>query len=232
MTPITLSQEYLIKRHEFWKEQISNAGIWNSERFRPVDIVLRPCSRTCGGKFCRLSKNHIGYRAIIDRITVYNNWDNPDEKLIDSVLVHEMIHQYIIQNGYKDTSAHGRLFRDFMNRINTYFPGRLQITVSYKFNGSEFKQQKPSGNKVYLLLMLRTRGHAYCCIVNNKRKAYFETILRKSGRQNGIDGYEWYQSTDHFFFRYRKCTTRLHGIKLVSADVDSFIVAHAMTLIK
>lgn len=53
-----------------------------------------------------------------------------DEREIEDVLIHEMIHYYILYNKLKDTSAHGVVFRKMMNDINAHF-GR-NISVSYK----------------------------------------------------------------------------------------------------
>jgi hypothetical protein len=53
------------------------------------------------------------------------------EELIQDTILHEMIHYYIAVNHLRDTSAHGRLFRQEMKRINT--EGGRHITISYRF---------------------------------------------------------------------------------------------------
>lgn len=53
------------------------------------------------------------------------------EDLIEDTILHEMIHYYIAVNHLRDTSAHGRLFRHEMKRINA--EGNRHITISYRF---------------------------------------------------------------------------------------------------
>ena len=41
-----------------------------------------------------------------------------------------MIHQYIYQNGIKDSGMHGKVFKELMNSINQAFGRELTIRVS------------------------------------------------------------------------------------------------------
>ena len=64
--------------------------------------------------------------------------------LICPKTIHEMIHYYIHFNGIKDTSAHGKVFRQMMNDINQRF-GR-NITITHK-STPEQKQQLANSRK-------------------------------------------------------------------------------------
>jgi predicted SprT family Zn-dependent metalloprotease len=55
--------------------------------------------------------------------------DLPEEVVQDTIL-HEMIHYYIAVNQIRDTSAHGKLFRAEMARINK--EGNRHIRISYR----------------------------------------------------------------------------------------------------
>lgn len=70
---------------------------------------------------------------------------------LEDTIIHEMIHYYIGVHQWRDTSAHGRLFRQMMNDINERF-GR-QVTVSHQ---STKAQREQAVDKVahYLLLPL------------------------------------------------------------------------------
>lgn len=57
--------------------------------------------------------------------------DLPEEVVQDTIL-HEMIHYYIAVNQWKDTSAHGKLFRAEMARINK--EGNRHIRISYRLS--------------------------------------------------------------------------------------------------
>ena len=59
---------------------------------------------------------------------ISTSFDLPEAEWED-VIIHEMIHYYILVNGLRDTSTHGQIFRRMMNDINLKY-GR-HITVRY-----------------------------------------------------------------------------------------------------
>ena len=62
-------------------------------------------------------------------LRINTRFDLP-EQLIEDTILHEMIHYYIAVNQLRDTSTHGRLFRQEMKRINA--EGNRHITISYR----------------------------------------------------------------------------------------------------
>lgn len=62
---------------------------------------------------------------ILIRISI--RYDRP-EKEVEDVLIHEMIHLYIIVRKLKDTSAHGRQFRAIMNELNRKYGRNIRIS--------------------------------------------------------------------------------------------------------
>lgn len=64
-------------------------------------------------------------------LRINTRFDLPEELIQDTIL-HEMIHYYIAVNQLRDTSAHGKLFRSEMKRINT--EGNRHITISYRLS--------------------------------------------------------------------------------------------------
>lgn len=63
------------------------------------------------------------------RLRFSTRYDLAAEELEDIVL-HEMIHYYIGINQLKDTSAHGKIFRQLMENINRLY--HRHITISQK----------------------------------------------------------------------------------------------------
>ena len=63
------------------------------------------------------------------RIRVSTKFDLPEQELED-VLIHEMIHYALRLDGIKDTSAHGKAFRQLKDHINRTY-GR-HVTISHK----------------------------------------------------------------------------------------------------
>lgn len=157
---MVVTVDYLVERHSYWRERIGRAGIWNPEPFGPVKIIVRPKSRNYNGLFQRkyVAVSASERRVLEDRIVLYHNGESLEPSFVDSVLVHEMIHQYIYQAGLKDTSCHGRLFREFMRRINTAFVGELSISIRSE---SPMSKESGPGDKEFLLVIIEMGEYFY-----------------------------------------------------------------------
>ena len=73
-------------------------------------------------------------------IDISDFYDYDGNQLRD-LLVHEMIHYYIAVNQLRDTSTHGRLFRQEMKRINA--EGNRHITISYRLSKEQLAALYP-----------------------------------------------------------------------------------------
>lgn len=78
-------------------------------------------------------------------------FDLPEEEW-DDVLIHEMIHCYIAQKGLKDTSAHGVLFRRFMDEFNTQYARHIRISRRAETNRIMPSPQQARGPFVVALV--------------------------------------------------------------------------------
>ena len=215
-----LSSEYLDNRHAHWKRIIGEAGIWDPTLFKNITIVIRPACKSYNGLFIRRYLKVNGGRKLVDRIFIYNNSEDFNPDFVDSVLVHEMIHQYIFQNGMKDRGPHGPLFKNFMKRINERFEGELKINIR---DHNPSSKPQPEKEKSHLLLLLHFHnGQSYCCIMNPAKIDYFEKMLRKNFKSWRIKEHLWATSTDIFFNHYTRCTRTLHGIKKSRAEMEEF----------
>lgn len=97
----------------------------------PVPIKLSN-ARTFLGKltFTKRRKWLFGEWTYSNFVLRINTRFDLPEQLIEDTILHEMIHYYIAVNQLRDTSTHGRLFRQEMKRINA--EGNRQITISYR----------------------------------------------------------------------------------------------------
>jgi hypothetical protein len=83
------------------------------------------------GKFVFRRKRSwlMGERISDMHLRINTRYDMSERELEDTI-IHEMIHYYIAYNNIKDTSAHGRVFRQMMVEINEQY-GR-EITISHR----------------------------------------------------------------------------------------------------
>ena len=97
----------------------------------PVPIKLSN-ARTFLGKitFTKRRKWLFGEWTYSNFVLRINTRFDLPEQLIEDTILHEMIHYYIAVNQLRDTSTHGRLFRQEMKRINA--EGNRHITISYR----------------------------------------------------------------------------------------------------
>lgn len=214
--------EYLELRHKFWIKEIGNAGIWDATRFLPVTLSIRKHHKTYNALFQRKwsRDKREGVMKNEDRIIIYNKVEDFDEVYLDSLLVHEMIHQYILQNNISDTSTHGKVFKDFMQRINGRFEGRLQICVK---SVNPAIPRKGPGSQIHILLIVKNKLESFCCIINPSRLEYFSKLVKRYKKKGVVGDYKWLQSNDIYFSRFPRCTKVLHGLKFTHEELEAFL---------
>lgn len=221
-----LNVEYLRARHAYWKGRIAEAGIWEADGFRSVDFAVRKRSKMYEGLFHRkfiTAKTRLKMADGVngryyDRIILYRKSPDMSEREIDDTLVHEMIHQYIIQNGIHDTSAHGRTFKDYMQRVNKAFAGDLNITVRGKVSVWE----GPGSKTHQLIVVSMYDGTCYCCRIMPAKLPQFLKLVRKNKKAGEFKDYMHCESADMYFNSIRACRTRLHGLRMPLADLAAF----------
>lgn len=134
------------------------------------------------------------YSDFLMKISVSHDYN---EVLLNNVLVHEMIHYYIVYKGIKDTSAHGEVFRRMMNEINSRYG--LQIRVSHRYSSSERQT-----------IDLRVREHVVCVSkmqsgdygITVCSRACAPKIKRELPRYYRLQSSAWYVTNNPFFNRY------------------------------
>lgn len=215
-----LTLEFLKARHDFWKRSIGEAGIWEENKFSDVVIKLRPRSKNYNGLFSRRVRVIKGVKKQEDRIFIYKNSEEFDPVFLDSVLVHEMIHQYICQCGIKDTSVHGKIFKLFMGRINSAFPGQLKINIK---DHNPHVPLRGEGDTEHLLMMIHSARDIYFCVINPSAKNSIEALAKRFLKTGKIKNFTWASSRDNYFSGFSRCTRALHGIKVSLSEKDNFM---------
>ena len=119
-----------------------NKTIFGGELPRPTFELMQTKSILGQFKWRRIGWNRIGYTI---RISTF--YDRPLEYYIDTI-VHEMLHYYIKYKGIKDTSSHGRIWKQKAAEISKKY--NLTITRTNPCGGgvSEAVLEKREGRRV------------------------------------------------------------------------------------
>ncbi len=145
----------------------------------PEPRLLVSRSRTQLGQFsCRRLRKGLfrGYTTTGYTIKVSEYYDM-EERDYQQTLLHEMIHYYIAFVGAKDTSPHGRLFRELAERLNN--AGGWHITVSSRTDHLRARNQKSSAQ--YLLVLFKSSdNHYFLSVVNPDYRNYIARQAQSS----------------------------------------------------
>lgn len=222
-----LELKYLVERHRYWKEEIAKAGIWDSSLFKPVEIIIRKNHRKYNALFHRRILRKGIIEKIEDKIIVYNKAEDFDQIYLDSLLVHEMIHQYLVQNKLGEKQSHGPTFRRYMQLINNGFPDKLKITLKSETPG----RKEGPGDKQHILIVVRSGGYAYFCVINEKKAVTLNKLAKSHKRKGIIKDYYFAQSNDLHFNNFRRCNSTLHGEKTEEAGMKAYCAKYGVNKI-
>lgn len=145
---------------------------------------------------------------------ISTEFDLPENEQED-VILHEMIHCYIAFKGLKDTSTHGKLFRECMSRINSEF-GR-NITVSHRMAPGTANPRMQEVRQ-HCICVSRLKDGKWGITVCTEAKV--PEIDRRLPRCYAIEQKQWYRSQDTFFNRYpRSRTPKIYRISREDLDL-------------
>ena len=150
--------------------------------------------RTYMGQMRRTSVGRLFCKKVIYTMKLNVRY-NIEQHLAEDIIIHEMIHLCLWVRGIKDTSAHGTIFRETMNKINKTY-GR-NITISTHHTEDDPNPKRTSRNMVAVCQM--TNGEMAITIPPKTKKSYFNHILKQS---NIISDVHWYYTEDQFFAKY------------------------------
>ena len=149
----------------------------------------------------KFDKNADGSITYSDYSLVFSQlYEIDEEKLVD-VVIHEMIHYYILLNHIKDTSAHAVVFRKIMNAINTRFNRHIAISDRSRMPVDGENQQ----TKVFLVCVASLKSGDTAVAVCARTRAF--EIKEELPRRYEILKLNWYITTDPYFNRFKRCIT-------------------------
>lgn len=148
----------------------------------------------------RTTINDINYYDL--KLTISSCYDLQESELED-IIIHEMIHYYILHLRIKDTSPHGKIFHEIMQKINSRF-GR-NITISKRQNKAITEEAKVSNSPLrqHIICMAETPDgqHVITVIAKSRILAFWELLPNLFKLRN----VKWYASIDKYFDRFPKC---------------------------
>jgi predicted SprT family Zn-dependent metalloprotease len=185
-------------------------------RLKPIAIRMST-ARTFLGQVAyhrdRMADGTWHYRDFTFKISTI--LDLPEHE-VEDIILHEMIHYYILSNQMQDTAPHGELFRGMMRHINTHF-GR-NISVTHRSTKAEKETD------------VQLRQHLICAVLFNtgERGITISTRTRifrlwdAIPRVPGVVECKWYSSTDPFFNRYPRAI-KVKIYRIAAEDLEKHL---------
>jgi len=143
-------------------------------------------------------------------------FDLPQDEL-DDVIIHEMIHYHIAVNNIKDTSAHGQVFRHYMDEINSRFGRHVSIRHKGAVPAGE-PSARTSAPRIICVSLLEGGlwGVTVCA------QSRVGELRRRLPRFFRVERMDWYLSSDEFFRRFpRSRTPKIY--KVSREDLDKHL---------
>ena len=152
------------------------------------------------GKLCfrKVRTGWLGRTTNIDFVLRINTRIDLPEEVVEDTILHEMIHYYIAVNQWEDSSAHGRLFRQEMARINA--TGR-HIRISQRLTPEQM-QQANGKQKVRVVAVVHFSDGRKGIKVVPKQVAHILRFHRAVSRHFSITHVDWYLTIAPAFARF------------------------------
>lgn len=186
--------EYLQERFAHF-----NSLIFSSE-LPPIPIKLSNGSSYVGQCRCKRRRTLLGKVQCYDFSIRINGKMDFAENELEDVLIHEMIHYYIFFKGLKDSSAHGKVFRNIMDMVNSTYS--RQVTISHKLSLEQREQQSDKRVRPHIiaLISLKDGRSALKLLPRNAQSiCRYNRQLKHSGI---VDEIVYYLGTDPWFNRF------------------------------
>lgn len=162
-----------------------------------LPIELNSNSRRLGCMSClRKRTGFRTYQYSDFKMTISTRYDFTEGQIRDTIC-HEMIHYYISWKQMNDTSAHGKLFRSIMNRLNKEFG--YNMTITQRLTDTEI--ESAPRNKTYLVCVSHFADGRTGITISAKTRIFrlWDAIPKLSG----ISEVQWYLSHDPYWSKYR-----------------------------
>ena len=184
-----ITKDYILSRHAYFNGRYFNG------RLTTPEIKL-----TNGQRLLGTYRQKYLYGSKYSFITISTFWDL-SEYVLDNVILHEMIHQYITENSIQDNRTHGREFMAKAEEINRdgWNIKRLTNTMG----------AKPKISKPFDVFIFPYKDYYVISRYSQGRKRDMKYTLGKMG----IDA-TFLTIDDPKYIKIKKCVSRIHGKRI------------------
>lgn len=169
------------------------------DKLPPIRIVMTRARTYLGLCFYRTQRGLLGRKRYYDFCLRFSTLFDLPEEVIEDVILHEMIHYYIAYNRLRDTSSHGRLFRQMMNDINTRY-GR-HITISRRLTTDE-RAEANSRRRPHVVAVIRLQDGRVGIKVVPRTRERFVGFRQQMLRVPDVSSVDFYMTDNPFFNAY------------------------------
>lgn len=127
------------------------------------------------------------------------------ERDYQNTLLHEMIHLYISVNLIEDTSSHGKVFTEWMEKLN-----KLGWNITIREKGILAAANPEEIDMRVVLAIVTMNGQCYFATVNPR---YVGAVDRRAAVSSIVKSHRWFFSSDPFFSSYPQSRT-LRGVPI------------------
>ena len=169
---------------------------FNREYFNgqlPEPRLLLSKSRTRLGSMSYQRKRSWGRTRNSDYTIRISTYYDCGEREWQNVMLHEMIHLYIASKHLRDTSSHGKLFRQYMDYLNSNYGWNIRVSTATR--DWETSVKKPRTKRIILALRMKN-GKRFLSVVNPR---YVPTLRQQLENIPEIADSQWFESDDDFF---------------------------------
>lgn len=208
------TKEYIEQRFERFNQLMFEGKLPKPQ------IKLSKAKTYLGMCVAKKRRTLLGKTILYDfKLRISTFYDLPEQEVEDTI-IHEMIHYYIGLNKLKDTSSHGKLFRQIMNSINERH-GR-HLTISHKATKEQREQAVNHRRKWNVVAVITFKdgktGIKVLPRIKERILHYHNNVITNIK----VKSIQLYMSSDVFFNKY-PCSSALNVIYIDKEELFAHI---------
>lgn len=188
-TGVRVTTDYIRERFALFN------GMMFGGRLEMPTLKVSNARSTLGQIRCKRQAQQDGTWRFSDFEFVISGRLKLDGRALDDVIIHEMIHYYILSNQIQDTAPHGVVFRRMMDEINNRY-GR-NISVRHKMTDTE--HDADTRRSLHMVCVVRGDGWTGIIVAARTR---VRALWDAPTRILNVTEWNWYASYDPFFNRF------------------------------